>query len=236
MADFACFGVYDDVPVGRVTTHDEMDEGSLRRGIVDYCLRMNATGLNQGTSGNISARWRDGLLISPSGVPYENLEPEDIVFLRYDGAHEGRMLPSSEWRFHAAIMESRPAANAVVHTHSTYSTAIAIKRLDIPPLHYMIAAVGGPSIRCTPYVTFGTPELAKLVLKALDGRSACLLANHGMIATGPSLEKAMWLAVEVETLARQYFNTLSIGGPELLSDEEIERTIEKFKTYGQPTD
>lgn len=217
-----------------MTTRKKTDEAAVRQAIVDNCLRMNATGLNQGTSGNISARWRDGLLISPSGVAYDELTPDGMVFLKYDGSHEGAMRPSSEWRFHAAIMAARPDVGAIVHTHSTYSTAIAIKGLDIPPLHYMIAAAGGPSIRCAPYATFGTEALAEHALKALEGRNACLLANHGMIATGPSLDRAMWLAVEVETLARQYFNTLLIGGPQLLPAEEIDRVIEKFKTYGQP--
>lgn len=210
-----------------------MNETDTRQAIVDNCLKMNAIGINQGTSGNIGVRWRDGMLITPSGVDYGKLTASNIVFMRFDGISEGPLEPSSEWRFHAVIMQAKAEVNAVVHTHSAYCTAIAIKRLDIPPLHYMIAAAGGPSIRCAPYATFGTQELADLALEALDGRSACLLANHGMIATGPSLDKAMWLAVEVETLARQYFNTLQIGGPELLSEEEIERVVEKFSGYGQ---
>lgn len=213
-----------------------MDEGAARRGIVEGCRAMNAAGINQGTSGNIGLRWGDGLLITPSGVPYETLKARDIVFMGFDGRHDGAAKPSSEWRFHASIMAARPEIGAVVHTHPPYCTAIAIKGLDIPPLHYMIAAAGGPTIRCAPYATYGTEELAGLALEALEDRSACLLANHGMIAAGATLERALWLAVEVETLARQYFYTLQIGGPNLLSEEEIARVAEKFKTYGPGRD
>ena len=209
------------------------EERALRQSIVDNCRKMNAMGINQGTSGNISVRWRDGLLISPTGVSYETMEIDDVVFMQFDGSFKGDVLPSSEWRFHSGILKTRPEVNSVVHTHSPYCTTIAIKELEIPPLHYMIAVSGGDTIRCAPYATWGTQELADLALEALQGRTACLLANHGMIATGPNVTRAMWLAIEVETLARQYFNTLLIGGPNLLSSEEVGRVIEKFRSYGQ---
>lgn len=209
-----------------------MDEMKLRRDIVAACLRMNESGINQGTSGNISARWRDGLLITPSGLPYEQMAPEDIVFLRMDGSYEGPNRPSSEWRFHRDIIAAKPEVNAVVHAHPTYSTILSIQHREIPAIHYMIAAAGGPSIRCAPYATYGTEELSHNALAALEGRTACLLANHGMIATGPTLDKAMWLAVEVETLARQYVGCLQSGEPQILPDEEIHRVVEKFKDYG----
>jgi L-fuculose-phosphate aldolase len=149
-----------------------------------------------------------------------------------DGSYEHDLPPSSEWRFHRDIMLNKPEVNAIVHAHPTYCTAIAIQGMDIPAIHYMIAAAGGDSIRCAPYHTFGTEELSDGALQALEGRSACLLANHGMIATGPNMLKAMWLTVEVETLARQYFNVLTLGCPRTLPSEEIARVVEKFKGYG----
>ena len=209
------------------------NEQALRAGIVDACRRMNALGINQGTSGNISARFRDGLLISPSGVDYGDLTAEQVVFIGYEGQYEGPIRPSSEWRFHARIMAMKPEVGAVVHTHATYCTTLAIRGMSIPAVHYMVAVAGGNDIPCVPYTTFGTPELADMVVKALADRTACLLANHGMIATGPDLKKALWLAVEVETLARQYFNSLLIGGPNVLSFEQIEATKRRFETYGQ---
>lgn len=208
-------------------------EWTTRAGIVDACRRMNALGINQGTSGNISVRWRDGLLISPSGVDYADLTPDQVVFIAYDGSYDGDIKPSSEWRFHARIIAEKPEVGSVVHTHATYCATLAIRGMSIPAIHYMVAVAGGTDIPCVPYTTFGTQELAKMVIAALQDRSACLLANHGMIATGPHLKKALWLAVEVETLARQYFNSLLIGGPNLLSDEQIGDTLHRFETYGQ---
>ncbi|MDQ2694902.1 MAG: class II aldolase/adducin family protein [Pseudomonadota bacterium] len=209
-----------------------MSDHALRAEIVANCLKMNATGLNQGTSGNISARLGEGLLITPSGVPYDQLEPADIVYMQMDGSYNHSMKPSTEWRFHCDILRTRPEVNAVVHVHSTYCTALAIRGMDIPAVHYMIAFGGGDSIRCAPYATFGTQALSDAALRALEGRTACLLANHGMIATGPTLARAMWLAMEVETLARQYFNALLLGGPNVLSAEEMARVIDRFKDYG----
>ncbi len=204
----------------------------LREEIIATCLRMGEIGINQGTSGNVSARWKKGFLITPSGTPYEQLDPEDIVFMDLDGNHDEDKKPSSEWRFHLDIHRRRDDVQAIVHTHSMYATAIAIKGVDIPAVHYMIAAAGGPTIRCAPYATFGTQELSDNALQALEGRAACLLANHGVIATGPSLYKALWLAKEVEVLAQQYFLTMQMGGGNLLSDEEISHVVEKFKGYG----
>lgn len=204
----------------------------LRREIIETCLRMNALGINQGTSGNVSARVQGGLLITPTGLPYEETAPADIVLLRDDGSYEAELAPSSEWRFHRDIMRTRPDVGAIVHAHPTFATVLAIMGRDIPALHYMVAAAGGSSIRCAPYATFGTAELSENALAALDGRSACLLAHHGMIATGPDLKKALWLAVEVETLARQYVYTLQLGGPPILPDDEIERVRQKMTGYG----
>jgi len=203
-----------------------------RQAIIDACIEMNAVGINQGTSGNISLRHGDGMLISPTSTPYDTLEPEDIVFMGWDGEVDGRLPPSSEWRFHLDIMKARPEVNAVVHAHPTYCTTIAIMGRNIPAVHYMVAVAGGSDIRCAPYATFGTAELSAHAVEALRDRKACLLAQHGMIAVGSSLSQAMWLAVEVETLARQYHGALQIGEPPILSEEEIENVIKRMASYG----
>jgi L-fuculose-phosphate aldolase len=208
------------------------DDHDKRQAIIDACRRMHALGINQGTSGNISVRHGDGLLITPTSVPYEAMTPDQIVFMEMNGSHAGDQRPSSEWRFHLDIMRSRNEVEAVVHAHPTYCTILAIMGLEIPPIHYMIAVAGGDSIRCSPYATYGTPELSQHTLTALEGRFACLLGHHGMIAIGSSLAKAMWLAVEVETLARQYHGCLQIGQPPLLPKDEIERVRVKMAGYG----
>src|ERR1700761_1801341 len=202
------------------------------RSIIDACLRMNELGINQGTSGNISLRHEDGMLITPTSVPYEEMQPEQIVHMKLDGSFAPSQRPSSEWRFHLDILRARPEVNAVVHAHPPYATILAIMGLEIPPVHYMIACAGGDTVRCSPYATFGTEELSEHAVRALQDRMACLLAHHGMIAIGPSLAKAMWLAVEVEALARQYHGCLQIGTPPLLSKAEIETVLGKIKNYG----
>jgi L-fuculose-phosphate aldolase len=203
-----------------------------RQSIIDACLRMNALGINQGTSGNISLRHGDGMLITPTSTPYEAMKPEQIVHMHLDGNHDPAQRPSSEWRFHRDILKARPDVQAIVHAHPPYSTMLAIMGMEIPPVHYMVAVAGGDTIRCAPYATFGTQELSEHAVRALEGRLACLLEHHGMIALGPSLPKAMWLAVEVETLARQYHGCLQIGTPPLLSKEEIERVRHRMAGYG----
>jgi L-fuculose-phosphate aldolase len=211
-----------------LTTNDT----EKRQSIIDACLRMSALGINQGTSGNISLRHEAGMLITPTSVPYETMRPEQIVFMGLDGSFDPASRPSSEWRFHLDILKARPEINAVVHAHPTYATTLAIMGLEIPPIHYMVAVAGGDTIRCAPYATFGTEELSRHAVSALQDRLACLLAHHGMIAIGPSLAKAMWLAVEVETLARQYHGCLAIGTPPLLPRAEIENVIGRMAGYG----
>lgn len=210
-----------------------MKYAELRREIVKACQDMNRRGINQGTSGNISARVKEGFLLTPSGMAYDEMKPADIVLMKKDASHVGSRKPSSEWRFHHALMAKRPEIGAVVHTHSMFATTLSCLGMEIPAVHYMIAAAGGNTIRCAPYVTYGTQQTADTAVKAMEGRNACLLANHGMIVVGPNLKKAMWLAVEVETLAAQYWRALQIGKPNILSKAEIGRVIDKFKSYGQ---
>ena len=193
---------------------------------------MTRLGVNQGAAGNISVRWRDGLMITPSGLPYDAMSAADIVFMHMDGGYSHDLVPSSEWHIHRDILADRAEVGAVVHAHPIYCTAFAICGKAIPAAHYMIAAAGGPTIRCARYESYGTPELSAAVLEAMEGRNCALLANHGMIATGPDLAEALWLAVEMEALARQYAAALQIGTPIILSDEEVAKTVEKFKDYG----
>lgn len=211
------------------------NERELRQAIIAQCRWMNASGLNQGTAGNISVRHEGRMLITPSAVPYDAMEPEMIAAMPIAGDYGswiGPLPPSTEWRFHLDIMRARPDIGSVVHTHSIHATVLAIARKPIPAVHYMIAAFGGPEIRCAGYARFGTRELSDLALAALDGRNGCLLANHGMIAAGGDLDHAMWLAVELETLARQYYLSLAIGTPHILSDAEIAEAAQSFASYG----
>jgi L-fuculose-phosphate aldolase len=213
-------------------------ERRLREEIVAQGRWMNEAGLNQGTSGNLSARCSEKMLITPTAIPYERMEPSMIAAMFIDGEYgtwEGPITPSTEWRFHLDIMKARPEVGAIVHTHATYATVLGILRKPIPACHYMVAVFGGNDVRVADYATYGTKELADNALKALDGRKGCLLANHGMIAAGKNLEHAMWLAVELETLAKQYYLSLQIpGGPVILPDEAIEDTRRAMESgYGQ---
>jgi L-fuculose-phosphate aldolase len=214
--------------------HERQDDGTalLRQSLLREARRLNSCGLNQGTSGNLSVRLPDGLLITPSGMPCDALEAGDLVKLDFDGRFCHALAPSSEWQMHRDIYRQRPDARAVVHAHPPHCTALAIRHMEIPPLHYMIAVSGGASIRCAPYHTYGTAALSQAALVALEGRNCCLLANHGMLAVGPSLARAMWVAEETEALARQYLLTLQMGGPTLLPEDEIARVVEKFRHYG----
>ncbi len=215
------------------------DETALRQEVIATALAMNAAGINRGKSGNVSARLTrvgfDGFLVTPTGVPYATLVPDDIVAMTLDGEAQGPRLPSSEWRFHRDIYRQRPDAHAIVHTHSPFATSLACLSRGIPAFHYMVAVAGGADIRCAPYATFGTQALSDHALVALRDRRACLLANHGTIALGASLERALALAVEVETLAEMYWRVLQVGEPVVLPEAEMRVVIEKFATYGQPS-
>lgn len=194
---------------------------------------MFAVRLSPGTSGNLSIRDGAGFWITPSGVPYDRLGVEMMVFMDMKGKWSGPLKPSSEWRFHLDVYRARPDAGGICHTHSLHATALACRGEGIPAFHYMVAAAGGPDIRCAPYRTFGTQDLSDVALTALKDRRACLLANHGVIALGPTVEKALNLAQEVEVLAQQYILSRQIGGPAILSAREMETVLEKFRTYGQ---
>jgi L-fuculose-phosphate aldolase len=196
---------------------------------------MNASGINQGTSGNASARLgADRFLITPSGRAYDAMKPADLPVMALDGRWTGAHRPSTEWRFHRDIFAARPEVGAIVHTHSSFATALACLRLDVPSFHYMVAVAGGDSIRCAPYATFGTQALSDHALAALEGRKACLLANHGLIATGTTPRKALALAIEVETLCGMYLRARAVAEPARLSQDEMARVIELFRTYGTP--
>ncbi|WP_171620765.1 MULTISPECIES: class II aldolase/adducin family protein [unclassified Ruegeria] len=214
-----------------------MENLELRTALIATCRAMNASGINQGTSGNVSVRAGDGFLITPSGMPYDTMTPEDIVDMAFDGSYQGPR-PSSEWRFHRDILEARTDANAVVHCHSVHATALACHHRSIPSFHYMTAVAGGTDIKCAGYATFGTQELSDKALTALEGRRACLLGQHGQIAIGKSLSAALWLATEVETLSQIYINALALGEPPVLSDKEMAAVIEKMnsQSYWQSSD
>jgi len=211
-----------------------MNETELRKRMVETCQKMNKAGINQGTSGNLSARCGDGFLITPSSLPYDEMNPSDLVEMDFDGTYVGR-LPSSEWRFHRDILKTHTDSNIVLHCHSVYATTLACHHRDIPAFHYMVGIAGGTTIRCSEYATFGTQELSNAVLTALENRLACLLGQHGQISLGRSLDQALWLATEVETLARLYVQALPLGEPPILSDEEMTRVIAQMQrmSYGQ---
>lgn len=203
-----------------------------RQAIIEAALEMEGLGLTRGSSGNISLRTETGFLVTPSGMPPRTLQPEDIVYMTMTGAPSGSRKPSSEWRFHRDIYAARPEITAIVHSHPPFGIALASHGRGIPAFHYMVAMAGGRDIRCAPYATYGTQELSEHAVAAMEGRFACLLANHGMIAAGKSLDRAVALAVEVESLAEGYWRALQIGEPVILGDAEMDLVIEKFKSYG----
>jgi L-fuculose-phosphate aldolase len=207
-------------------------DADLRNRIVATARRMNGLGINQGSSGNVSARIEGGFLVTPSGLPYEDLNPADIVHMAMDGHATGHREPSSEWRFHRDIYATRPEAGAVVHTHSAFATTLACLGRPIPAFHYEVAFAGGRDIRCAPYRSFGTQELSDAALAALEGRRACLLAHHGVIAFGSGLDDALRLADKVEALARLYWQAIQVEEPTILDDAEMSRIVERFRHYG----
>ena len=210
-----------------------MSEQHARETVIEAAQQMSREGLSAGRSGNVSKRYGDGFLITPSGMLYEDLAEDDIVLIGLDGAFHGSRMPSSEWQFHLDIYKDRPSAGGIVHCHSRHATALACARRPIPAFHYMVAAAGGREIPLADYATFGTKQLSKSILKALGNHRACLMANHGQIAMGRKAFAALELAREVEELAAQYCLALQAGEPFILPDDEMDLVIEKFKSYGQ---
>lgn len=208
---------------------------ALRNKLIDTALAMNTSGINQGASGNLSLRYGQGMLITPSGMDYAGLVPDDIVWMDFDGHAEGQRKPSSEWRFHAAIYQQHPEANTVLHAHPPSCTALACLGKGIPAFHYMVAVAGGRDIRCADYATFGSTELSEHVIEALVERKACLMAHHGLTCFDTDLSGVLALAIEVEHLAGVYCRILAMGEAEILGDDEMDRVLEKFKTYGMQT-
>ena len=210
-----------------------------RKKIIEFSLKLNTTNLSPLRSGNISIRINeddeDGYLITPSGKKYENLKPEDIVFMPFNKKNESfdekDKNPSSEWRFHHDIYKNKKEAKAIVHAHSPNATAVSSHRKPVPPFHYMVALAGGEDIKCANYATFGTKELSNNVIKALENRKACLMSNHGQVAFGNNLEEAFELALEIENICHQYIIALKIGDPKILSFEEMKKVLEKAKNY-----
>jgi L-fuculose-phosphate aldolase len=209
-----------------------MDATALRETVLATARAMNASGINRGTAGNVSARLGDGFLITPSGVPYDDCTLERLVEVGLDGVVRGAGKPSSEWRFHRDIYAARSEVDAIVHTHSPSATSLACLGRPIPAFHYMVAAAGGHDIRVADYATFGGQQLSDNALVALEGRRACLLDRHGVIATGNDCRRALALAVEVENLAEMYCRVLALGEPRVLDGEEMDRVLERFRGYG----
>jgi L-fuculose-phosphate aldolase len=211
-----------------------MTENEARQQLVDAMRTLDARGLNRGTSGNLSVRFASGMFVTPSGVTPDRLTPDLMVFVDGDGSvAPGAARPSSEWQMHMGVYRRRADVNAIVHCHARHSTILACAHMEIPPLHYMVAVGGGASVPVAPYATFGSEELAEGVVQTLDGRLACLMANHGLIVLGPTLAAAMAIAEEIEEQAAVYCGTLQIGGPKLLDAAEMGRILEAFKKYGQ---
>jgi len=210
-----------------------VSETSLRTTVAETSRLTVVERLNRGSSGNVSARCDSGFLVTPSGLPSDAIRPEQVVRVAMDGSCTGPLPPSSEWRIHRDIYQARPEVNAVVHVHSPFAVSLACLRRAIPPFHYMVAVAGGQDIRCAGYALFGSQALSDHVLAALTGRRACLMANHGLVATGRNLELALALAIEVEGLCEQYWRASLMGEPVLLSEVEMAEALAKFAGYGQ---
>ncbi|WP_153145718.1 class II aldolase/adducin family protein [Dechloromonas sp. H13] len=204
-----------------------------RQQLIATALAMGASGLNRGTAGNVSVRSGQDFYITPTGMAYAALVPDDIPLLTPDGARHGRRKPSSEWRFHRDLYAARPEVGAVLHAHSPFAASLACLRRDIPPFHYMIARFGGDTIRCADYAIFGSPELSTAAMHAMEGRKGCLLANHGLLVAGRDLGEALALAIELEELCEQYWRACQLGRPVLLTPAEMRAVLDKFAGYGQ---
>jgi L-fuculose-phosphate aldolase len=209
------------------------DERELRDSLIAALKRLDERGLNRGSTGNLSHRHGNGMLITPTGMGADDLAADDLVWLGFDGSLKGRWKPSSEWHFHQALYQARPELQSIVHTHATHATAVSCLRQDLPAFHYMVAVAGGDSVRCAPYHLFGTEALSQAVVQAMGGRKACLLATHGMLSAGATLAEAMKITVEIESLCQTWLAACAVGTPVLLGADEMAAVIEKFRGYGQ---
>jgi len=210
-----------------------IDENGLRDAAVAAVRKLDALGMNRGSTGNVSLRLRDGMLITPTGMGADDLRAQDMVWLGWNGALEGTWQPSSEWHFHQAIYLARPDLQAIVHTHSVHAAALACLRRGLPAFHYMVAVAGGHDVPCVPYHLFGTEALSQAVAAAMQHRDACLMANHGLVAAGSSIARAMKVAQEIESLCEVYLKALAVGDPAVLTREQMDDVIDKFKHYGK---
>lgn len=208
-------------------------DADLRAQAVAALRRLDALGMNRGSTGNLSLRQGEGMLITPTGMGADELQPADLVWLGWDGTQCGAWQPSSEWHFHQAIYAARSDLHAVVHCHSVHATALACLRRELPAFHYMVAVAGGDSVPCVPYHLFGTTALSAAVAQGLRDRDACLLANHGLVAAGPTLARAMKVAQEIESLCETYLKALAVGEPVRLSRDEMAAVIQRFGHYGK---
>ena len=212
----------------------EKDKLNIRKKMLKTCIEMESRGINQGTSGNISIRYKNGFLITPSSIPYNEMAPEDIVEMDWEGGFIGK-IPSSEWRFHRDILKSRNDINVVLHCHSINATSLSCHNRNIPAFHYIVGLAGGNNIRCAKYATFGTQELSDNALIAIKDRLACLLGHHGMICLGKTLKQALMLGCEVEAMSKMYIKALSIGNTDILSEEEMVKVVKQMErmSYGK---
>ncbi|MCZ2291777.1 MAG: class II aldolase/adducin family protein [Burkholderiales bacterium] len=210
-----------------------MDEAALREVMIAALVEIDARGLNRGSSGNLSHRFDEGMLITPTGMGAGEIAADDLVWLGFDGSVRGRLKPSSEWHFHAALYRARPELNAVVHTHASHATALACLRRELPAFHYMVAIAGGDNVRCAPYRLFGTQALSDEVVRAMHERRACLLATHGAVSAGATLREAMKVMIELDSLCQSYLAALAVGEPAILDAAEMAEVIAKFRGYGQ---
>jgi len=216
-----------------MTETETETEAGLRAAMLAALRLLDARGLNRGSTGNLSHRSGDGMLITPTGLGADDIGPDDLVWLGWDGMLRGALKPSSEWHFHQALYRARPELQAIVHTHATHATALACLRRELPAFHYMVAVAGGDNVRCAPYRLFGTQALSEAVIEAMYDRKACLLATHGIVTAGTTLREAMKVMTEVEALCQAYLAALAVGEPALLSAAEMAEVIDRFKGYGQ---
>ena len=210
-----------------------MNEAGLRDAVVAAVQQLDALGMNRGSTGNVSARHQEGMLITPTGMGADGLRAQDLVWLGFDGSVRGDWQPSSEWHFHRAAYLARPDLQAVVHTHSTHAAALSCLRRELPAFHYMVAVAGGDNVPCVPYHLFGTEALSVAVARAFADRQACLMANHGLVAAGATVAQAMKVVQEIESLCEVYLKALAVGEPHILSTQEMTVVIDKFRSYGR---